>query len=66
MKFCEMNCRYADWPKEKGLDGSASCRTFQAIFCEKMGMVVYKNAPCPEKENRPRIRVKSPHPPDID
>lgn len=66
MEFCDMKCRYAEWPKEEGLDGSASCRTFQAILCKKRGRVVHKNAPCPEKENRSQPPPKSPHPPDTD
>jgi len=52
MKFCDLTCKYARWPKEEGLDGSGSCRTFQALFCEKMKRTVHKNAPCVEKENR--------------
>jgi hypothetical protein len=52
MKFCDLNCRYADWPEDEALDGSGSCRTFQGIYCEKKERVVHKNAPCPEKERR--------------
>lgn len=52
MKFCDLTCRYARWPKAQSLDGSASCRTFQALFCEKTQRTVHKNAPCPEKEVR--------------
>lgn len=54
MEFCDLNCRYASWPREEALDGSGSCRTFQAFYCEKKKQLVYKNAPCPEKEKRPR------------
>jgi hypothetical protein len=50
MEFCDMNCKYAEWPGNDALDGSASCRTFQAIFCKKKKMVVYKNGPCMEKK----------------
>jgi len=53
MEFCDMNCRYAEWPGSDALDGAAGCRTFQAIFCRKKKKVVYKNAPCPDKEKRP-------------
>lgn len=53
MEFCDMNCRYAQWPEKSSLDGSGSCRTFQAFYCEKKGRMVHKNAPCPEKERRP-------------
>jgi len=57
MEFCDLNCRYARWPEQEGLDGSGSCRTFQAFYCEKKGRTVHKNAPCPDKERRPRPRV---------
>ena len=54
MQFCDMKCRYASWPKDGAVDGSGSCRTFQAVFCEKKDRLVHKNAPCPEKENNHR------------
>ena len=50
MEFCDLKCRYARWPDDEALDGSESCRTFQAIYCEKKGHVVHKNAPCLDKE----------------
>ncbi|PKN63463.1 MAG: hypothetical protein CVU57_19485 [Deltaproteobacteria bacterium HGW-Deltaproteobacteria-15] len=52
MEFCDLKCRYAQWPKEGALDGSGSCRTFQALFCRKKNRFVHKNAPCAEKEKR--------------
>ena len=58
MKFCDLTCKYARWPKDDGLDGSGSCRTFQAVFCEKKGRTVHKNAPCAEKEVRSKDRQK--------
>jgi hypothetical protein len=56
MEFCDMNCRHAEWPEDKALDGSASCRTFQAIYCMKKKRVVHKNGPCTEKERRPSMQ----------
>jgi hypothetical protein len=50
MDFCDMKCRHASWPKEEALDGSGSCRTFQALYCSKKKRLVQKNAPCLEKE----------------
>lgn len=50
MKFCDLKCRYAKWPEDEAFDTAGSCRTFQAIFCEKKSRVVHKNAPCHEKE----------------
>jgi hypothetical protein len=52
MDFCDMNCSYAEWPENDSLDGSASCRTFQAIYCRKKKRAVHKNGPCNEKEKR--------------
>ena len=53
MKFCDLNCKYASWPKDEAVDGSGSCRTFQAIYCQKEDRLVQKNAPCPDKESTP-------------
>jgi len=53
MNFCDMTCKYAEWPADDALDGSASCRTFQAIYCRKKEKVVHKNGPCMDKEKRP-------------
>jgi len=52
MEFCDLNCEYARWPEDEGLDGSGSCRTFQAIYCTKMERHVHKNMPCAEKKKR--------------
>lgn len=49
MKFCDMLCKYAKLPSDN-MDGSGSCQTFIAIFCEKKECIVFKNAPCNEKE----------------
>jgi hypothetical protein len=40
------------------VDGAGSCRTFQAVFCEKRNRLVHKNAPCLEKEKKPRRVAK--------
>jgi hypothetical protein len=50
MEFCDLKCRYAEWPKEEAVDGSGSCQTFQALYCNKKIQLVHKNAPCQEKE----------------
>ena len=52
MKFCDMQCEHAEWPKEEAVDGSGSCRTFQALYCKKKDQLVHKNLPCPEKAQR--------------
>jgi hypothetical protein len=46
MKWCDLNCVYASFPEEKGVDGSESCRTFQALYCEKLSRLVFKNDRC--------------------
>lgn len=49
MEFCDLTCKHAAWPDQDSLDGSGSCRTFQAIYCKKKGRYVHKNVPCYEK-----------------
>ncbi len=50
--FCDMLCRFAEFPKEDALDGSGSCMTFSAVYCRKKDAVVHKNSRCLEKEYR--------------
>jgi hypothetical protein len=52
MQFCDHHCRFATWPEKDALDGSGSCRTFQAVYCSKKNRPMHKNMPCPEKESR--------------
>jgi len=44
--FCDMRCEHASFPKEEGIDGSESCRTFAALWCDLVQEYVTKNAPC--------------------
>jgi len=44
--FCDLRCEYASFPKDKEIDGSGSCRTFSALWCELLSEYVTKNAPC--------------------
>lgn len=48
MKFCDLQCKYAEWP-DKLTDGSKTCRTFIGIWCKKKKKIVHKNLPCPDK-----------------
>lgn len=48
--FCDLDCKYASFPKSDAVDGSRSCRTFIALFCEKKKGLVHKNLPCAEKQ----------------
>ncbi|MBW1782711.1 MAG: hypothetical protein JRL30_18470 [Deltaproteobacteria bacterium] len=52
MEFCDLNCEYATWPEDGSLDGSGSCRTFQAVYCTKKARHVHKNMPCHEKQKK--------------
>ena len=46
IKFCDLHCEHAEFPTEKHLDGSNSCRTFAALWCKQLQKLVTKNAPC--------------------
>jgi hypothetical protein len=52
LEFCDLNCRHAKWPEDRALDGAGSCRTFQAVFCERRKRLVHKNSPCKEKKKK--------------
>ena len=49
MDFCDLSCKYASMPKETGVDGAGSCRTFVALRCELKKTLVHKNMPCSQK-----------------
>lgn len=46
IKFCDLRCEYAEFPKDEAIDGSGTCRTFLALWCRKLNKYVTKNAPC--------------------
>ncbi len=46
MKWCDLHCEDASFPETSDVDGSGSCRTFQALYCNKLGRLVYKNDLC--------------------
>jgi len=52
MKFCDYKCVHAAFPQAEALDGSGSCRTFQAVYCALKGRIVHKNMPCRDYEKR--------------
>lgn len=61
MKFCDLDCEYAKWPKELA-DGSKSCHTFIALYCTKLDCLVHKNGLCRvEPETDGETKEKSPH-----
>lgn len=46
IKFCDLRCEHASFPKQEAIDGSQSCRTFAALWCDLLQQLVTKNAPC--------------------
>ncbi len=52
MDFCDLMCRFAETPKESGVDGAGSCRTFVALYCRRKKSLVHKNLPCSTKEQK--------------
>ncbi|MBN2010509.1 hypothetical protein JW960_14275 [candidate division KSB1 bacterium] len=54
--FCDLRCPHASFPKEDSIDGSGSCRTFAALWCDQLDEYVTKNAPCAIKfgQRRPK------------
>ncbi|MCX5888803.1 MAG: hypothetical protein NTY36_05050 [Deltaproteobacteria bacterium] len=47
MKWCDLSCEYASFPKAQAVDGAGSCRTFAALYCARLERLVHKNGPCP-------------------
>lgn len=47
MKWCDLSCEHASFPKEPAVDGAGSCRTFAALYCARLERLVHKNGPCP-------------------
>jgi hypothetical protein len=46
IKFCDLRCPHASFPKDNDIDGAKSCRTFAALWCNILNEYVSKNAPC--------------------
>ena len=58
IQFCDLRCKHASFPKEENIDGSESCRTFSALWCELIQEHVTKNAPCPLHFGKRRPKAK--------
>ncbi len=58
IKFCDMRCQHASFPKEKDIDGAGSCRTFAALWCDLLKEYVTKNAPCAEEFGKRRPKTE--------
>lgn len=46
MKWCDLSCEYASFPKVQALDGAGSCRTFAALYCARLERLVHKHGLC--------------------
>lgn len=46
MKWCDLTCEHASFPRAEAVDGSGSCRTFLALHCARLDKLVHKNGPC--------------------
>lgn len=46
MRWCDLSCPEASFPKDGAVDGAGSCRTFVALYCARLKRLVGKNAPC--------------------
>ncbi len=58
MEFCDLDCKYASFPKTGSVDGSGSCRTFIALYCKKRKSLVHKNLPCGDKVSEEAKRTQ--------
>jgi hypothetical protein len=58
VKWCDLSCEQASFPKEAAVDGSGSCRTFAALYCRKLGKLVHKNGPCQDEEQQEGAGVR--------
>jgi hypothetical protein len=59
IRFCDLKCEFASFPKEANIDGAKSCRTFAALYCSQLQQIVTKNAPCAVKfgQRRPKANL---------
>lgn len=57
IRFCDLRCDQASFPGEENLDGSKSCRTFAALWCNLLKQYVTKNAPCAAQFGKRRPRT---------
>jgi hypothetical protein len=53
MRFCDLKCPHASFPKEESVDGAGSCRAFVALYCDKLGHLVPKNGRCQVRQEQP-------------
>ncbi len=46
VKWCDLSCEHASFPRTGAVDGSGSCRTFAALYCARLNKLVHKHGPC--------------------
>jgi hypothetical protein len=46
VKWCDLSCEHASFPRTEAVDGSGSCRTFVALYCARLNKLVHKHGPC--------------------
>jgi len=46
LRWCDLRCEHAEFPRDTAVDGSGSCMTFTALYCRLMDKYVQKNSPC--------------------
>ena len=51
-RWCDLRCPHASFPEKEAVDGSLSCRTFVALYCNHLEELVTKNAPCAARARR--------------
>ncbi len=52
--FCDPRCEHASFPEDDDIDGTKSCRTFSALWCDILKEYVTRNAPCPVRFGKRR------------
>ena len=49
LDFCDLECKFASFPKSEAVYGSRSFRSFVALYCSMKKTLVHENLPCGEK-----------------
>jgi hypothetical protein len=54
-EFCDFDCPHADFPPA---DTAGICRTMSAVWCQKLGELVNKNARCEWRRRQEKKRAR--------
>jgi hypothetical protein len=46
VKWCDLACEHASFPRAEAVDGAGSCRTFAALYCARLNKLVHKHGLC--------------------